>query len=71
MSKTKDSDGVEIREGDIVHFAYGIPPVGVEAPVVSRNGKLIAITAGHKPAECPVASLRKHIGYFWVERKSS
>lgn len=63
----KDDDGIEVREGDVVHFGYGIPPVGVRAPVINRNGRLIAITEGHKPAECPVDQLRKHVGNFWVE----
>lgn len=63
-----DMDGVEVVAGDIVHFAYGIPPVGVAAPIVSRNGKLIALTRGHKPAECPLADLNRHAGPFWVEK---
>ena len=67
---TKDNDGVEVCEGDTLHFAYGIPPVGVEAPVICRDGKLIAITKGHKPGECPVADLRRHVEYFWVERSA-
>jgi hypothetical protein len=63
----KDSDGVEINEGDVIHFTYGIPPVGVEAPIISRDGELIAITAGHNPAECKLSNLSRHIDYFWVE----
>jgi hypothetical protein len=63
----KDDDGIEVREGDVIHFSYGIPPVGVKAPVINRNGKLIVITKGHNPPECPLSSLRKHIGNFWVE----
>jgi len=51
----KDSDGTEVKEGDIIHFSYGIPPVGVRAPVVMRGGKLIALTTGHNPSECPVS----------------
>ena len=70
MSKrrtVKDDDGVEVREGDIIHFGYGIPPVGVVAPVIERNGRLIAITKGHNPPECPVDQLRRHVSNFWVE----
>ena len=65
----KDDDGVEVREGDMIHFAYGIPPVGVIAPIICRDGKLIVITKGHKPEECPLASLRKHVSNFWIERE--
>ncbi len=63
----KDDDGIEVREGDIIHFGYGIPPVGVKAPVISRDGKLIVLTKGHKPSECSLSTLRKHVGNFWVE----
>jgi hypothetical protein len=66
----KDDEGVEVREGDVIHFGYGIPPVGVKAPVISRDGVLIAITKGHKPAECPVHQLRRHVGNFWIERNA-
>lgn len=68
---TKDSYGTEICEGDIIHFTYGIPPVTVDAPVVLRDGKLIAITEGHKPSECPVANLERHVGYLRTDRTSS
>jgi transcriptional regulator with XRE-family HTH domain len=61
-----DSDGVEVTSGCTVAFSYGIPPRGVSAPVVSRKGKLIAITEGHNPSECPVSELREHVGCFHV-----
>ncbi len=66
--KLVDCEGVEVRAGDIVHFSYGIPPVGVSAPVVRRGGKLIAITKGHNPEQCPVSELEEHVGVFWVEK---
>jgi hypothetical protein len=65
-SKILDGDGVEVTEGCTIRFSYGIPPVGVTAPVINRNGKLIAITKGHNPAECPVRELEGHVGYFRV-----
>lgn len=68
--KIRDADGVEVREGDIVHFSYGIPPVGVNAPIIRRNGKLIAVTKGHNPPECPLRTLEHHVGAFWVERRA-
>jgi hypothetical protein len=64
----KDDDGNEVREGDVIHFSYGIPPVGVRAPVISRDGKLIVITKGHNPSECPLSSLRRHVECFWIEK---
>lgn len=66
----RDSDGVEVVAGCTIHFGYGAPGVGVWAPVIERDGKLIAITKGHKPAECPVAQLKKHVGDFWVVKSA-
>ena len=63
---TRDSDGVKVKAGDVVTFSYGIPPVGVTAPIIERDGELIALTTGHNPSECAVSSLRKHVGDFWV-----
>lgn len=55
MAKCKilDSDGVEVKAGDKIRFGYGIPAVSVRrAPVVERDGKLLALTKGHNPSEC-------------------
>jgi hypothetical protein len=65
----KDDEGVEVRAGDMIGFTYGIPPVGVDGRVIDRAGKLIVLTRGHKPAECPLHLLRKHVGNFWIEGK--
>jgi hypothetical protein len=64
----KDEDGIEVKEGDFIRFAYGIPPVVVRAEVISRDGKLIALTPGHKPDECSLRQLRKHVGDFNIDR---
>lgn len=61
----KDSDGREVKSGDTIHFGYGIPPVAVLAKVIERDGDLIALTPGHKPAECKVKHLARHVGDFW------
>lgn len=66
--KIRDSDGVEVAAGCEIRFAYGLPPVGVLAKVIDRDGRLIALTPGHNPAECPVASLKRHVGDFWVRK---
>lgn len=64
----RDSDGVEVTAGCTIRFAYGIPPVGVRAPVVDRDGVLIALTEGHNPKECKVADLKRSVRDFWVTR---
>lgn len=64
----KDDDGNEVVPGCVVCFSYGIPPVAVRAKVIERGGRLIALTPGHNPPECGMASLRKHVGTFWIEK---
>lgn len=64
MRAVRDSEGQEVNHGDVVSFCYGIPPIGVRAPVIRRDGKLIAITKGHNPSETSVSSLHRHVGYF-------
>ena len=66
---TKDSNGAEVRDGDIIHFAFGIPPVGVDARVVERNGRLIALTPEVTPKECELSKLRKYVGLFYKAEK--
>ena len=61
-----DSDGDEVRAGMFISFSYGIPPVGVRARVVERDGRLIALTPGHNPSECSVRTLKQHVGDFWI-----
>lgn len=60
-----DDDGKVIRAGNTIHFGYGIPPVAVRAKVIERNGKMIALTPGHKPAECEVFYIKKWFN-VWV-----
>lgn len=64
----KDDDGGEVVPGCVIRFSYGIPPVAVRATVIERGGRLIALTPGHNPSECGVASLHKHVGSFWIEK---
>ena len=61
-----DSDGAEVTAGCCLSFSYGIPPVGVCAHVVERDGRLIALTPGHNPEETPVRGLRRYIGDFYI-----
>lgn len=65
MKLTKDSDGNEIRAGDLISFSFGIPPIGVVARVVDRGGHLFALTPRYKPAECRLDHLRSHVGDFY------
>ena len=62
-----DNDGVPVKAGDTVGFSYGIPPVGVEARIVRRRNKLIALTPGHTPTECNLRSLRKYVGSWYKQ----
>lgn len=71
MTPILDSDGIEVKAGDLIRFAYDQPPVGVAASVIDRNGKLIAITPGHRPRECPVDALERYVHDFWVDRTAS
>lgn len=70
MRPVKDSDGNVVKPGDYIQFSYGIPPVGVRAKVIERDGRLIALTPGHNPAECSVRSLKGHVGDFWISKQS-
>jgi hypothetical protein len=64
--KIKDDDGVVVTPGCRIAFSYSIPPVPVEAEVIERDGKIIALTPGHNPPECPVAKLQEYVWSFWV-----
>lgn len=68
IGKILDSDGVEVKAGCKIWFTYGIPPVLVIAPVIERDGKLIAITDGHSPRECEVRHLEEHVASFYIHR---
>ncbi len=66
----KDSEGNIVKDGDVISFSYGIPPVGVHAPIITdEKGELIAITEGHKPTQCKLKDLKKHVGYFYKVKK--
>jgi len=66
VAKILDSDGKWVRAGCTILFSYGIPPTSVKAPVIRRGAKLIVLTEGHNPSECPLRELRGHVGDFWV-----
>lgn len=61
----KDAEGAVVRAGDFITFAYGSPPVAVDAEIVEERGRLVALTPGHKPEKCRLDQLRKHVGDFW------
>lgn len=65
MVGAKDDDGLWVTVGDTIRFSYGIPPVGVNAPIVERDGQLVALTPGHKPKECQLRRLRRHVGNWY------
>ncbi len=62
----KDVDGVPVFEGDTVKFSYGMPGVGVKAPVVFDRGTFYVETPEHNPKRCALRQLKKHVGEFWV-----
>jgi len=62
----KDDDGVPVHRGDWISFSYGIPPVGVRARLVERQGDLVAVTLGnHKPKEMKLSRLRHYVGSWF------
>jgi hypothetical protein len=61
-----DSNRKAVTPGCSIHFSYGIPGVGVTAPVVDEDGVLIALTPGHKPPRIKVAELKRHVGEFYI-----
>lgn len=62
---TRDSSGEEVCAGDLVRFAYGVPPRGVEARVIERNGHLVALTPNDTPRECRLDKLEQLVGGFY------
>jgi len=66
MSKIVDINEVEVKEGDIVHFSYGIPPVSVNAEITSREDKLIVETPNHSPLSCFLNQLEELVGEFEI-----
>lgn len=61
----KDGDGVDLRDGDLISFAYGIPPRAVVARLVERDGHLFALTPHETPKECRLDKLQKYVGGFY------
>ena len=59
-----DDHGEKVTEGDTIHFSFGIPPIGVNAPVVRINGWLYALTPGCNPKKCRLSKLRGYVGYW-------
>ena len=66
MSKIIDINEVEVKEGDIVHFSYGIPPISVNAEIIEREGKLVASTPNHNPLSCFLNQLEELVGEFEI-----
>ncbi len=60
-----DDDKNKTFAGDTVRFNYGIPPVKVDAQIIERDNKLIALTPGHTPNECNLRSLRRYVGNWY------
>ena len=65
--RMRDDDGEWVKAGDTVHFCYGIPPIGVDAPIIERGGKLIGLCPGHNPPEFNLRSLRRYVGNWYKQ----
>ena len=65
--RMRDDDGKWTGAGDTVRFAYGIPPVAVDAPIIDRDGKLIGLCPDHNPPEFNLRSLRRYIGNWYKQ----
>lgn len=55
----KDEWGDVIKAGDFVNFSYGIPPTGVTAEVVERDGVLWILTPNLTPKEERLSKVKK------------
>jgi hypothetical protein len=64
---TLDSNGKQVKAGDFITSAYGIPPKAIRGEVFRKNGRLRVLTPGHNPAECSLATFKKCLGDFWKE----
>jgi len=62
-----DDDGETVRNGDVILFSYGIPPVRVFGSVVLLKRELWVLTPGHNPDRCRMAELRDHVGAFYKQ----
>jgi len=65
-----DDDGEKVRNGDVILFSYGIPPVRVFGSVVILKRELWVLTPGHNPDRCRMAELRDHVGGFYKEQNA-
>ena len=65
--RLRDDDGEWTGASDTVRFSYGIPPVGVDARIIERNGRLIGLCFGHNPPEFDLRSLRRYVGSWHKE----
>ena len=63
----RDDEGERVTEGDVIHFSYGIPPIGVDAPIERVNGVLYAMTPEHNPKKCRLSELREYVGNFYKQ----
>jgi hypothetical protein len=41
--------------------------VGVDAPIIERDGKLIGLCPGHNPPEFNLRSLRRYVGSWYKQ----
>ena len=52
-------------------FHLACPPLRVEAEVIERDGKLVALTPNVNPKEAKLTTLKRHVGIFWKIDRST
>ena len=61
----KDEDGNLVQAGDTIKFSFGIPPKKVLAKIVSRKGRLVALTPNNRPQQVFLKDLSEYVGEWW------
>ena len=59
----KDEDGIRLRSGDYISFAFGLPPISVLARLTETDGRWMIECIDPpdvKPRRSTLADLRRH-----------
>ena len=64
--KDTSEENIEVYDGDIISFSYGIPPIRVNAEVKFIDGAFMVLTPGHRPEMSDLQNLYSYVGDFEV-----